>query len=148
VHHFTPALPQVSRAEHPAVAGARGPAYAVVLRIGSWSSATPAARQDREYARRLHLVGSRPHAGMAIHIGAARGSLYMGLRGTDYFMPLDLRFWNGPRARQQAANGPSHMDTVVRYLIEFLLIWTALTLAWTLTLMTVRIVRSAHKPEK
>jgi hypothetical protein len=40
------------------------------------------------------------------------------------------------------------MNTLVTYLIDFALIWTALTLAWTLTLMTVRIIRSARKPEK
>jgi hypothetical protein len=38
------------------------------------------------------------------------------------------------------------MNTLVMlgtYLIEFALIWTALMLAWTLTRMTVRIIRSA-----
>jgi hypothetical protein len=40
------------------------------------------------------------------------------------------------------------MNTVLTYLIEFALIWAALMLAWTLTRMTVRILRSARKPEK
>jgi hypothetical protein len=35
------------------------------------------------------------------------------------------------------------MNTLVMYLSEFALIWTALMLAWTLTRMTVRIIRSA-----
>ncbi len=52
------------------------------------------------------------------------------------------------RARQQAASGPSRMYTLVTYLIEFALIWTALMLAWTLARMTARIIRSARKPEK
>jgi hypothetical protein len=51
-------------------------------------------------------------------------------------------------AREQAASGPSHMHTLVTYLIEFALIWMALMLVWTLTRMTVRIIRSARKPEK
>jgi hypothetical protein len=40
------------------------------------------------------------------------------------------------------------MNTLVTYLIDFALIWTALMLAWTLTRMTARIIRSARKPEK
>jgi hypothetical protein len=40
------------------------------------------------------------------------------------------------------------MNTLVTYLIEFALIWAALMLAWTLTRMTVRMIRSACKPEK
>jgi hypothetical protein len=40
------------------------------------------------------------------------------------------------------------MNTLVTYLIEFALIWAALMLAWTLTRMTVRIIRLARKPEK
>jgi hypothetical protein len=40
------------------------------------------------------------------------------------------------------------MNTLVTYLIEFALIWTALMLAWRLTRMTVRIIRSERKPEK
>jgi hypothetical protein len=40
------------------------------------------------------------------------------------------------------------MNTVLTYLIEFALIWAALMLAWTLTRMTVRILRSARNPEK
>jgi hypothetical protein len=40
------------------------------------------------------------------------------------------------------------MNTLVTYLIEFALIWTALMLAWTLTCMTVRIIRLARKPGK
>ena len=35
------------------------------------------------------------------------------------------------------------MVMLVTYLSEFVLIWTALMLAWTLTRMTVRIIRSA-----
>jgi hypothetical protein len=35
------------------------------------------------------------------------------------------------------------MNTLVMYLGEFALIWVALMLAWTLTRLTVRIIRSA-----
>jgi hypothetical protein len=35
------------------------------------------------------------------------------------------------------------MNTLAIYLSEFALIWTALMLAWTLTRVTVRIIRSA-----
>jgi hypothetical protein len=35
------------------------------------------------------------------------------------------------------------MNTLVTYLSEFALIWAALMLAWTLTRMTARIIRSA-----
>jgi hypothetical protein len=35
------------------------------------------------------------------------------------------------------------MNTLVTYLSEFALIWTALMLGWTLTRMTARIIRSA-----
>jgi hypothetical protein len=46
--------------------------------------------------------------------------------------------------RQTASREPSiHMNTLVTYFIEFALIWTALMLAWTLTLVTARIIRSA-----
>jgi hypothetical protein len=40
------------------------------------------------------------------------------------------------------------MNTLVTYLIEFALIWAALMLAWSLARTTVRIIRSACRPEK